>query len=140
MHVMGWTEKSGTTSCGCLIPGSFPSNARHWLLHLKALGPCSFPGGAMGSGKQQGPSVGGQPQQLFLYTNPSHASALQISLVSHTKLFKGRSHMLIESLEKWSLGLCLHLCGPCKRNANRVLLQDQVGFRTWEKPVTHRKG
>ena len=80
-----------------------------------------------------------EPQQLLLHTDPSHTSAPQVSLVSNTKLLRGRSHVLIEYLEKWSLRLHLCLCAPCKRNANRVLLQDQVGFRNWEKPVAHRK-
>lgn len=39
--------------------GSFPSKARHQLLHLKALGLCPVPSGAMGLCKQRGPSSGG---------------------------------------------------------------------------------
>lgn len=110
-------------------PGSFPSNARHWL-HLKALGPCPFQEEQWDgvSSEVQAMEDSAEPQQLLPHTDSSHISTPPVSLDSHTKLLGSRSHVL-----------CSRLHAPCETNANRVLVQDQAGTRCWEKPVAHRK-
>ena len=138
MLVMGCTEKQGTTRCWCLIPGSL---ARHWLLHLKALGPCLFAGGAVGLGKQWSPGVGGLCWASTVVSTQGLITCLCTSnlpcqLHQTAWGYQPRVNRVPRKMQPKAL---LTPMSTMREKCRQSAPLDPAGFRNCEKPAAHRK-